>query len=96
MRNSGADASVGARKFGARSMEEEAACTLESKGGGLWSDKFLKKGGLCMDIEAFMGEHQNLYLIQNGIRSQCSEDPGAAVRLFSWMEVLGNVAEVVE
>lgn len=84
MRNSGADA------FGARNMEEEAACTLESKGGGLWSDKFLKKGGLCVDIEAFMGEHQNLYLIQNGIRSQCSEDPGAAVRLFSKRQVDGS------
>lgn len=36
-----------------------------------------------MDIEAFIDEHQNLYLNQNGIRSQCSEDPGAAVRLLS-------------
>lgn len=58
MRNRAASVFHGA-KFGARNMEEEAACTPESKGVGLWRDKFLK-GGLCVDIEAFMGEHQNL------------------------------------
>lgn len=46
MRYSGVSVSHGA-KFGARNMEEEAACTPENKGGGLWSDRFLKKGGLC-------------------------------------------------